>query len=458
MSGLAHTLAAHGHRVKGSDIAPKETTRALEKKGVPVFYGHEEKNLEDVTCVVRSSAIKDDHVEIITARKQNLPVVHRSDILADIAQAHKTIAITGSHGKTTTSSLIGWVLAETQQDPLIITGGIMNAFGSSVRLGKGAWMVAEADESDGTHQKIPAHIAVITNIDCEHMDFYKNEDILLGSFLAFLEDVPINGYRILCADCPRVQKLLPKLSKPYLTYGFSSKAHIKLNIHEGHSGKNTFSALLPTKRSWKNLTIPLYGAHNVLNAGAAIATSFALRLKEESVRKALGAFPGVKRRFTHVATLGTTTIIDDYAHHPAEIMATIQAATAHIQGRLVVICEIHRYSRLHHLFDEFVQAFKGVDAVFFMPLYSAGENPIQGATTQRLSRTLLDTGIVSKNKAFPTTKELLSFLKKSPRQQTTVLCLGAGHVSLFAHRLAETLKSHASDQNQCFVKKNQQEN
>ena len=390
MSGIAEVLANLGYTITGSDVSDSANVKRLRDKGIRVAIGHKAENLDGADVVVISSAIKRDNPELIAARAKRLPVVRRAEMLAELMRLKSCVAIAGTHGKTTTTSLVASLLDAGGLDPTVINGGIINAYGTNARLGAGDWMVVEADESDGTFLKLPADIAIVTNIDPEHLDYFQTFDAVQDAFRAFIENVPFYGFAVMCTDHPVVQTMVGKLEdRRILTYGENPQADVRLADLDHFNGESRFSVMFrdregKTTHTIDKLTLPMPGRHNALNATAAVAVAHALGLKSEAIRKALASFGGVKRRFTKVGEWNGAVIIDDYGHHPVEIAAVLRAARESAKGQVIAVMQPHRYTRLHDLFEQFCTSFNDADAVIVAPVYPAGEAPIQGADRDAL--------------------------------------------------------------------------
>jgi UDP-N-acetylmuramate--alanine ligase len=444
MSGIAELLHNLGYSVQGSDIAENNNTRRLRAMGVPVVIGHDEANLGDAQVVVISSAVKRNNPEVIAARARLLPVVRRAEMLAELMRLKWSIAVGGTHGKTTTTSLVAALLDAARLDPTVVIGGIINAWGSNARLGSGDWMVAEADESDGTFLKLPATIAIVTNIDPEHLDHYGSFDALREAFAAFVSNIPFYGVAALCVDHPEVQALIPKvLDRRVLTYGFSPQADVRgVNLETEARGVR-FDAVLTNRktsasRTVADLFLPMFGRHNVQNALAVVGIAHELKIADEVLRGALARFEGVNRRFTKTGEVDGIAIVDDYGHHPVEIAAVLAAARSVSQGRVIAVVQPHRYSRLHNLFEEFCTCFNDADAVVVADVYAAGEDPIEGA-----SRDALVDGLRARGHRMPVPltapERLAETVDQLAEPGDIVVCLGAGSISGWAHRLPEEL-------------------
>jgi UDP-N-acetylmuramate--alanine ligase len=449
MSGIAEVLHNLGYRVQGSDLAGGANVRRLLELGIPVFIGHKAANLGAAEVVVTSSAVKSDNPEVVAARVRRLPVVRRAEMLAELMRLKWSVAVAGTHGKTTTTSMIGALLETAQLDPTVINGGIVNAYGTNTRLGAGDWMVVEADESDGSFTRLPATIAIVTNIDPEHLDFYGNFDALRQAFETFIGNIPFYGFAALCIDHPVVQGMIPRLSdRRILTYGFSPQADVRaVDVQLGHDGAR-FDAVVGDAQSGRTriipeLFLPMFGQHNVQNSLAAVAVAEAMGLDDDAVRIALSSFKGVKRRFTKTGEWNRVSVIDDYAHHPVEIAAVLKAARAIVEGKLIAVVQPHRFSRLHHLFDEFCTCFNDADIVIVADVYPAGEIPIEGVTGEALVAGLIEHG---HRNARPLADpgNLAPFVCELARPGDMVVCLGAGSITSWANSLPSELAQYGA--------------
>src|SRR6478609_9123489 len=363
MSGIAEGLHNLGHRVQGSDQADSANVQRLRDKGIECFVGHKAQNLGDAEVVVVSTAIKKSNPELKAARERLLPIVRRAEMLAELMRFRQAVAIGGTHGKTTTTSMVATLLVAGGLDPTVINGGIINAYGTNARMGDGDWMVVEADESDGTFLKLPADIAIVTNIDAEHLDHFKTFVAVQDSFRAFIENVPFYGFAVMCTDHPIVQRLVGRIEdRRIITYGENPQADVRLTDLSNDGGRQTFTVLFrdrdgQTVHSIKDLTLPMPGRHNALNATSAIAVAHELKIPDDAIRQALAGFGGVKRRFTRAGEWNGVTIIDDYGHHPVEIAAVLKAARESTKGQVIAVMQPHRYTRLQSLFEQFCTCF-----------------------------------------------------------------------------------------------------
>jgi UDP-N-acetylmuramate--alanine ligase len=448
MSGIAEVLHNLGYRVQGSDLAESGNTRRLAELGIAVTIGHRAENLGEAEVVVVSSAVKPDNPEIVAARARRLPVVRRAEMLAELMRLKWSIAIAGTHGKTTTTSMIGALLETAGLDPTVINGGIINAYGTNTRLGAGDWMVVEADESDGTFTRLPATIAIVTNIDPEHLDFYGDFDRLQAAFDTFVGNIPFYGFAVLCIDHPVVQSMIAKLTdRRLLTYGQSPQADIRaVNLRLEPDGAH-FDVVVAdraggTERPIADLYLPMFGEHNVQNALAAVAVAEEMGLGDEVVRATLRNFKGVRRRFTKTGEVGGVTVIDDYGHHPVEIAAVLKAARAIVAGKVIAVVQPHRYTRLRDLFDGFCTCFNDADTVLVADVYAAGEAPIDGMTRDALVAGLVAHGHRSA-RPLAAPGELAGIIRNLARPGDMVVCLGAGSITNWANALPGELAGPA---------------
>jgi UDP-N-acetylmuramate--alanine ligase len=448
MSGIAEVLHNLGYRVQGSDIADGANVRRLLDLGVSVAIGHDAANLGAAEVVVISSAVRPDNPEVAAARSRRLPVVRRAEMLAELMRLKWSVAIAGTHGKTTTTSMVGALLETAQLDPTVINGGIINAYGTNTRLGAGDWMVVEADESDGTFTRLPATGAIVTNIDPEHLDFYGDFDALRQAFETFVGNIPFYGFAALCIDHPIVQGMIPKLSdRRVLTYGLSPQADIRAgDLRLGPDGARydivVSDAAGERGRTIPDLFLPMFGRHNVQNSLAAAAVAEALGLGDEALREALRNFKGVKRRFTKTGEWDGVTVIDDYGHHPVEIGAVLKAARAIVAGKVIAVVQPHRYTRVSHLFDSFCTAFNDADIVVVADIYAAGEAPIAGINREAIVAGLAEHGHRDV-RGLDDPRDLARLVADVARSGDMVVCLGAGSITQWANRLPGELAALA---------------
>lgn len=445
MSGIAEVLKTLGYEVQGSDMAENANVKRLRGHGMKVMVGHAAENLGDAQVLVVSSAIKHDNPELVAAREKLIPVVRRAEMLAELMRFKQAIAVGGTHGKTTTTSMISALLDAGNFDPTVINGGIINAYGTNARMGAGDWMVVEADESDGTFVKLPADVAVVTNIDPEHLDHYGDFAGVRAAFRHFVENVPFYGFAVMCLDHPEVQTLIGQIEdRRIVSYGSNPQADVRFTDVEMEGGKSHFSVTIRDRRTGnvtelKDLILPMPGLHNVSNATAAIAVASQLGVKPEEIRQGLSTFGGVKRRFTHTGSVKGVEIFDDYAHHPVEIRAVLHAARESSKGKVIAVMQPHRYSRLHSLFDEFSNCFNDADTVIVAPVYPAGEQPIEGATHHDLVTGLKTRGHRSVF-ALERPEDLAKLVADVAEPGDYVVCLGAGNVTQWAYALPDELE------------------
>jgi UDP-N-acetylmuramate--alanine ligase len=444
MSGIAEIMANLGYSVQGSDVAENANVQRLRSMGITVDVGHHENNIEGAQVIVVSSAIKDDNPELAAARTRFIPVVRRAEMLGELMRLKWSIAVGGTHGKTTTPSLVATLLDAAGLDPTVINGGIINAYGTNARLGQGDWMVVEADESDGSFTKLPATIAVVTNIDPEHMEFYHTEEALHQAFETFVENIPFYGFAVLCIDHPAVQSLIGRIEdRRILTYGVSSQADVRLAGLGVEDGQSQFDVVITKRLSGEemrleSMRIPMLGKHNVLNTLAAIAVADEMGISEATIRRGLADFGGVKRRFTRTGEVAGITVIDDYGHHPVEISAVLEAARQATAGQVVAVVQPHRYSRLAALFQDFCSCFNEADVVVVADVYPAGEEPVEGADRDHLVEGLRAHGH-RKVLALERPEELATLIAATAHEGDMVVCLGAGSISAWANALPKEL-------------------
>jgi UDP-N-acetylmuramate--alanine ligase len=438
MSGIAEVLMNHGYKVQGSDLKASPITQRLAEKGAGIFIGQKAENLDGAEVIVVSTAIKAGNAELDAARAKGLPVVRRAEMLAELMRLKSNVAVAGTHGKTTTTSMVAALLDGGGMDPTVINGGIIHAYGSNARMGSGDWMVVEADESDGTFNRLPATIAIITNIDPEHMDHYGSFDALREAFHTFVSNIPFYGVAVCCIDHPEVQALVGRITdRRVVTYGMNPQADVRVKNLSYKGGKAFFDVAMKVG-AIKGLELPMPGDHNVLNATAAIATALHLGVTAEEIKAALKGFGGVNRRFTRVAEINGVTIIDDYAHHPVEIAAVLKAARESCDGRVIAVHQPHRYSRLSDLFEEFCSCFNDADIAAIAPVFAAGEAPIEGVDHVTLAAGLVTHG--HKNAmAIEGESGLAALIKAEAKAGDMVVCLGAGTISAWANGLPAAL-------------------
>jgi UDP-N-acetylmuramate--alanine ligase len=438
MSGIAEVLLNLGYRVSGSDMKESDTTERLRKLGGEIAIGHRAENVTSPHVVVISSAVKNDNVEVVAAREKQVPVIPRAEMLAELMRLKYGVAIAGAHGKTTTTSMVATVLAAGGIDPTVVIGGKLNSLGTNAKLGQGEFLVAEADESDGSFLKLSPTIAVVTTIDAEHLDYYRDIDEIKAAFLAFINKVPFYGVSVLCLDQPHIQTLIPLVQKRYRTYGMSSQADYQARDVSLKPLGSRFKVLSHNRDlGWFELSVP--GVHNINNSLAAIAVARELDIDLEVVRKALREFSGVQRRFQIKGEVDGIIVVDDYGHHPTEVRATLAAAAAGLERRVVVVFQPHRYTRTQHLLEEFFTAFNQADKLIVTEIYAAGEKPIPGVTGQALYEGIRQHG--HKDVTYVADKEKLAdHLVTILKRGDLVITLGAGDVWKVGEQLLEKLK------------------
>jgi UDP-N-acetylmuramate--alanine ligase len=446
MSGIAEVLCNLGYTVQGSDVAEGANVARLRDKGIKVMVGHKAENVAGVDVLVVSTAIKRDNPELMAARGQRIPVVRRAEMLAELMRLKSCIAIAGTHGKTTTTSMVATLLDAGNLDPTVINGGIINAYGTNARLGAGEWMVVEADESDGTFLKLPADVAIVTNVDPEHLDHFKTFDAVQDAFRNFVENVPFYGFAVMCIDHPVVQSLVGKIEdRRIVTYGENPQADARLVDLAPFAGGSKFGVEFRNRTTGAaheitDLVLPMPGRHNALNATAAIAVAHEIGIADGAIRKALAGFGGVKRRFTRTGEWNGVTVIDDYGHHPVEIAAVLKAARESTPGRVIAVVQPHRYSRLQSLFEEFCTCFNDADTVVVADVYPAGEAPIPGVDRDAFVLGLRAHGhreVV----ALPGADRLAPLVRDIAKPSDFVICLGAGNITQWAYALPGELKA-----------------
>ncbi|MFV1594324.1 UDP-N-acetylmuramate--L-alanine ligase [Phaeobacter sp. JH20_36] len=441
MSGIAEVLLNLGYVVQGSDLKASKITNRLEELGARIFVGQAAENLEDAAVVVISSAIKPGNPELDEARLRGLPVVRRAEMLAELMRLKSNIAIAGTHGKTTTTTMMAELMVAGHFDPTIVNGGIIHAYGSNARMGQGEWMVVEADESDGTFNRLPATIAIVTNIDPEHMEHWGDFDTLRDGFYDFVSNIPFYGVAVCCTDHPEVQALVGRITdRRVVTYGFNAQADVRAVNLTYKAGVAHFDIHLQAEdHVIEGCTLPMPGDHNVSNALSAVAVARHLGMKSSEIREALAAFGGVNRRFTKVGEVDGVTIIDDYGHHPVEITAVLKAARQACEGRVIAVHQPHRYSRLSSLFEDFCACFNEADVVAIAEVFAAGEDPIEGAGRDDLVAGLIRHGH-RHARALLDEPDLERLVREQARPGDMVVCLGAGTISAWANGLPERLR------------------
>ena len=449
MSGIAEVLHNLGYKVQGSDQSDSANVQRLREKGIEFFVGHRAENLGEAEVVVVSTAIKKANPELAAAREKNLPVVRRAEMLAELMRFRNAVAIGGTHGKTTTTSMVATLLEAGGLDPTVINGGIINAYGTNARMGDGEWMVVEADESDGTFLKLPADVAVVTNIDPEHLDHYGSFDKVREAFRQFVENVPFYGFGVMCTDHPEVQALVARIEdRRVITYGENTQADVRFANHRMEGATSRFDVVIRNRKRGgetviSDLSLPMPGRHNVSNATAAIAVANELGISAEAIKKGLSAFGGVKRRFTHTGSWNGVEVFDDYGHHPVEIKAVLKAARDATKGRVIAIAQPHRFSRLHDLFDEFSSCFNDADTVMVAPVYTAGEDPIEGATSDALVSRIRSGGHRDA-RYIEGPADIAPIVRGLAKAGDFVVFLGAGNITQWAYALPKELAGAGS--------------
>lgn len=448
MSGIAEVLHNLGYKVQGSDQADSANVQRLRDKGIEVFVGHKAENIGKADVVVVSTAIRPNNPELVEARENLLPIVRRAEMLAELMRFRQAIAIGGTHGKTTTTSMVATLLEAGHLDPTVINGGIINAYGTNARMGEGEWMVVEADESDGTFLKLPADIAVITNIDPEHLDHYGSFDNVRAAFRQFVENVPFYGFGVMCLDHPEVQALVSRIEdRRVITYGENPQADVRFSNHRMDGAVSVFDVVIRDRKGEvveiKDLRLPMPGRHNVSNATAAIAVAHELGLTADDIRKGLSGFGGVKRRFTHTGSWNGVEVFDDYGHHPVEIKAVLRAAREAAPKRVIAIAQPHRFTRLASLFDDFSTCFNDADTVMIAPVYTAGEDPIEGVTSEALVSKIKTAGHRDA-RYLEDPAHLPEAIKALAQEGDFVVFLGAGNITQWAYALPKQLGGTAA--------------
>ena len=440
MSGIAEVMANLGYTVQGSDANDNANVRRLSENGIRTFVGHRAENVENAALVVVSTAIRRDNPELVEARERSLPVVRRAEMLAELMRFKSCVAVAGTHGKTTTTSLVATLLDAGNLDPTVINGGIINAYGTNARMGAGDWMVVEADESDGTFLKLPADVAIVTNIDPEHLDHFGSFDAIKDAFRRFIDNIPFYGFAVMCIDHPIVQDLVGHIEdRRIITYGENPQADVRLLDIDLKGGQSRFRVMIRDRRpgfrlEMQDLVLPMPGRHNALNATAALAVAHELGVSEDAIRKALSGFGGVKRRFTRTGEWNGAAIFDDYGHHPVEIAAVLRAARSSTDGKVIAVVQPHRYTRLQSLFEDFCTCFNDADTVIVAPVYAAGEAPIEG-----IDRDSLIAGLKARGHrdavALERPEDLARLVSGRAEPNDYVVCLGAGTITQWAYAL-----------------------
>ena len=441
MSGIAEVMHILGYKVQGSDAAEGYRIEALRKLGIAVAIGHSADNLADSAVVVISTAVKRDNPEVEAAYERRIPVVRRAEMLAELMRLKSTIAVAGTHGKTTTTSMIAAMLDAGGIDPTVINGGIINAYGSNARLGSSDWMVVEADESDGSFLRLDGTIAVVTNIDPEHLDHYGSFEKAKDAYVEFVENVPFYGAALLCVDHPEVQGIIPRLrDRRVVTYGFAAQADVRADNVETFPGGNRFDVSIRDRtgavRTIEGVRLPMPGRHNIQNALAAIGVAAEMGIADDVLAHGFDSFGGVKRRFTKVGEVQGAIVIDDYGHHPVEIKAVLSAAREGAEGRVIALVQPHRYTRLRDLMDEFQGAFNDADIVLVAPVYAAGEQPIEGIDSAALVEGLKERGHRAA-RTVESQEDACQALRDIAARGDMIICLGAGDITKWAAGLAD---------------------
>ena len=446
MSGIAEVMHNLGYTVQGSDIAEGYVVEGLRKRGIKVMIGHAAENLGDAAVVVTSTAVKRSNPEVAAALEHRVPVVRRAEMLAELMRLKRTVAVAGTHGKTTTTSMVAALLDAGGVDPTVINGGIINSYGSNARLGASEWMVVEADESDGSFLRLDGTIAVVTNIDPEHLDHYGSFDAVKEAFVEFIENVPFYGCAVLCIDHPEVQAVIPRVrDRRVVTYGFSAQADVRGENVTPYPGGNKFDVMIRqrdgSQRRIAGIDLPMPGRHNVQNALAAVAVASEMGCEDDVIQTGFAKFDGVKRRFTKVGEVNGASVIDDYGHHPVEIRAVLAAAREGVQtGRVIAVVQPHRFTRLRDHLEDFESAFNDADMVFAAPVYAAGEQPIDGISSDAMVKGMKARGHRSAQ-VVSGPEELAEALAAVVEPGDMVVCLGAGDITKWAAGLADAVEA-----------------
>ena len=446
MSGIAEVMHNLGYTVQGSDIAEGYVVEGLRARGIKVMIGHAAENLGDAAVVVTSTAVKRSNPEVVAALEHRVPVVRRAEMLAELMRLKRTVAVAGTHGKTTTTSMVAALLDAGGVDPTVINGGIINSYGSNARLGASDWMVVEADESDGSFLRLDGTIAVVTNIDPEHLDHYGSFDAVKEAFVEFIENVPFYGCAVLCIDHPEVQAVIPRVrDRRVVTYGFSAQADVRGENVTPYPGGNKFDVMIRqrdgSQRRIAGIDLPMPGRHNVQNALAAVAVASEMGCADEVIQTGFAKFHGVKRRFTKVGEVNGASVIDDYGHHPVEIRAVLAAAREGVQtGRVIAVVQPHRFTRLRDHLEDFESAFNDADMVFAAPVYAAGEQPIEGINSDTMVKGMKARGHRSAQ-VVAGPEELAQALAEVVEPGDMVVCLGAGDITKWAAGLADAVEA-----------------
>jgi UDP-N-acetylmuramate--alanine ligase len=447
MSGIAEIMLRIGYTVQGSDAKASANTERLEKLGAKIFIGHDPANVEGASAIVYSTAVKADNPEMVAGRERRLPLVRRAEMLAELMRLQFSVAVGGTHGKTTTTSMVATLLDAGGLDPTVVNGGIINAYGTNAKVGAGDWIVVEADESDGTFLKLKSTVAIVTNIDPEHLDHYGDFEAVKKAFRDFVENIPFYGFAAICIDHPEVQAMASRVeNRRLVTYGINPQAEVRAEkISMGPDGSRFDVTIRPREGGevrYDDLHLPMAGHHNVMNALAAIAVARELSVSAQDIRKGLTGFGGVKRRFTTTGVANGVRIIDDYGHHPVEIASVLTAARAVSGGRVIAVVQPHRYSRLHDLFDDFCHCFNDADVVIVADVYAAGEAPIVGASRDALVEGLRRYG---HRRVLPLSGpgDLARLVSEEAKAGDVVVLLGAGDITAWAYALPGELEALA---------------
>jgi len=438
MSGIAELVLDLGYKIQGSDISVNENVKRLKKKGIKFFKGHNKKNIKNISAAVFSSAIKKNNPELLECKRLSIPLVTRADMLSELMKTKKSIAIAGSHGKTTTTSLVGSILDYANFDPTIVNGGIINSYSKNNRFGQGEWMVVEADESDGTFLRLPHEINIITNLDTEHLDFFKNKDNLVKAFKNFINNVPFYGYSILCTDSKDLKKLSKEIkTRNIITYSKNQK-NSDIKIFSIKKNKENTEFLLFIKKNiikdfngYYKFKTNLLGEHNILNATGAIIVSLLAKVSIQKIQQSLLNFEGVKRRFSFLGNIQQASIYDDYAHHPSEIKASYEIAKQLAEKKIIIIFQPHRYSRTKYLFNDFINILRKIDYLFIMDIYPAGEKPIKGINSKNLVKKIRNKNTFYLSKSDNLQHRLRPFFKN----KNIIIFMGAGSITYYAENL-----------------------
>ncbi len=448
MSGIAEIMHNLGYQVQGSDVSENANVRRLSDMGIKIFKGHDASNMANVSLLVISSAIKtDENPEVLAAKKGGIPVIRRSEMLAELMRLKYCLTVAGTHGKTTTTSMVAAVLDDAALDPTVINGGVINAYGTNARLGSGDWIVVEADESDGTFVRLPSTIGIVTNIDPEHLDYYGSFDGLRDAFARYVENIPFYGAALMCIDSQEVQNLMGRISdRRIISYGLSPQADIRAVNISVDGQKTSFDVVISDRRNneardIEGFTLPMPGQHNLQNALAAIAAGLQLGVADEKIKQALAEFGGVKRRFTLTGTWQGVEVYDDYAHHPVEINAVLESARAAATakgGKVMAVVQPHRYTRLRDLFEDFCTAFNDADSVIVAPVFPAGETPIEGIHAEAMVSTMIAKGHRDV-RLLDTPENLPTLISEMAVDGDVVICMGAGSITQWANDLPAQL-------------------